>query len=96
MRVFYLTTSQFALSNIALRRLKVARLNDLNDPFELLAIDVAAFDLRVGMSAKKRQIDLREGLMSQRRELHIPSSGLLRTANPARRWPNQSLLARHD
>ena len=63
MRVYYLTTSQFALSNIALRRLKVARFNDLNDPFELLAVDVAAFNLRVGMSAKKRQIDLREVLL---------------------------------
>lgn len=63
MRVFHLTTSQFGLSNIALRRLKIARFNDLNDPFELLAVDVASFDLRVGISAKKQQIDSQEGLL---------------------------------
>lgn len=63
MRVYNLTTSQFALSNIALRRLKVARFNELNDPFELLAIDVAALNLRVGMSAKKELIDSTEGLL---------------------------------
>jgi hypothetical protein len=63
MRVYYLTSSQFALSNIALRRLKVARFNDLNDPFELLAVDVAEFDLRVGIRAKKEYIDSTEGLL---------------------------------
>ena len=63
MRVYNLTPSQFALSNIALRHLKVARFNDLNDPFELLAVDVAERNLRIGMAAKKKQIDLTEGLL---------------------------------
>ncbi len=63
MRVYYLTSSQFALSNIALRRLKVARFNDLNDPFELLAVDVVDFNLRVGILAKKEQIHSKEGLL---------------------------------
>ena len=40
MRVYYLTPSQFAISNIALRRVKVARIADLNDPFELMAIEI--------------------------------------------------------
>jgi hypothetical protein len=62
-RVYNLTPSQFALSNIALRHLKVARFNDLNDPFELLAVDVAERNLRIGMAAKKKQIDLTEGLL---------------------------------
>ena len=61
MRVFNLTTSQFALSNIALRRLKVARFNDLNDPFELLAVDVAARDLRAGMRAKRSRSTRQRG-----------------------------------
>lgn len=39
MRLYYLTPAQFALSALALRRLKVAHLADLNDPFELLAVD---------------------------------------------------------
>jgi hypothetical protein len=40
MRVYYLTQSQFAISNIALQRLKIARIADLNDPFELMAIEI--------------------------------------------------------
>jgi hypothetical protein len=63
MRVYNLTASQFGLSNIALRRLKVARFHDLNDPFEMMAVDVANRALRVGMSAKKKQIHSREGLL---------------------------------
>jgi hypothetical protein len=62
-RVYNLTPSQFALSNLALRRLKVARFNDLNDPFELLAVDVTERNLRIGMAAKKKQINVTEGLL---------------------------------
>lgn len=63
MRVYYLTTAQFGLSNIALRRIKVARFSELNDPFELLAVDVANFDLRVGVLAKKAQVDQSTGVI---------------------------------
>ncbi|MCW5651403.1 MAG: DUF2971 domain-containing protein [Ramlibacter sp.] len=38
--MYYLTSAQFALSNIALRRVKISRFSDLNDPFELLAVDL--------------------------------------------------------
>lgn len=40
MRLYYLTGPQFALSNLALRRVKISRFSDLNDPFELLAVDL--------------------------------------------------------
>jgi hypothetical protein len=40
MRLYYLTGAQFALSNIGLRRVKISRFSDLNDPFELLAVDL--------------------------------------------------------
>jgi hypothetical protein len=36
-RVYYLTSSEYAISNIAFSRLKVSRLSELNDPFELFA-----------------------------------------------------------
>ena len=39
MKLYYLTPAQYALSALALRRLKVARLAELNDPFELQAVD---------------------------------------------------------
>ena len=36
LRVFHLTTAEFAISDIAFSRLKVATFADLNDPFESL------------------------------------------------------------
>jgi hypothetical protein len=36
-RLYYLTASEFALSNIVFGRLKISRFSELNDPFELLA-----------------------------------------------------------
>ncbi|MBZ9851234.1 DUF2971 domain-containing protein [Mesorhizobium sp. CA14] len=37
-RAYYLTSAEYAISNIALGRIKVSRFSDLNDPFELLAL----------------------------------------------------------
>jgi hypothetical protein len=61
--VFYLAPAHFQLSNIALKRLKLARFHSLNDPFEMLAIDVVSGDLRTGIRAKKSQIDGTEGIL---------------------------------
>ena len=38
-RAYYLTEASFALASIALRRMKIARYLDSNDPFELLGAD---------------------------------------------------------
>lgn len=35
-RLYHLTSAEFAVSNLWLGRLKVARINDLNDPFEFM------------------------------------------------------------
>lgn len=72
MRIYYLTTAQFGLSNLALRRLKIARFADLNDPFELMAVDVTNFDFRVGISAKKGLIDRDQGLICFSRAWNNP------------------------
>ena len=40
MMVYHFTSSAFGINNIALRRLKISRFNELNDPFELLAADL--------------------------------------------------------
>jgi hypothetical protein len=37
MRVYHLLSAGHAVSNIALKRIRISRLRDLNDPFELLA-----------------------------------------------------------
>lgn len=63
MRVYYLTGAQFALSNLALRRIKIARFEDLNDPFELLGVDVGDRDHRAAFRETKEQINKNKGLI---------------------------------
>lgn len=63
MRVYYLTGAQFALSDLALRRIKIARFEDLNDPFELLGIDVEDKEQRSAFRALKEQINESKGLI---------------------------------
>lgn len=40
MRVYYFSNTEYTISNLALKRLKVSRFSQLNDPFELLAADL--------------------------------------------------------
>jgi len=39
LRVYHITSAEFGISNIGLSRMKVARFLDLNDPFELMAMN---------------------------------------------------------
>ena len=63
MRVYYLTGAQFALSNLALRRIKIARFEDLNDPFELRGVDVGDRKLRKAFHKTKERINENRGLI---------------------------------
>ena len=63
MRVYYLTGAQFALSNLALRRIKIARFEDLNDPYELLGVDVRDRNLRAAVRKTKERINENRGLI---------------------------------
>jgi hypothetical protein len=62
-RVYYLTPAQFAISNIALQRVKVARFSDLNDPFELLSIDRSKVKNRRALRKRTRKINDETGLL---------------------------------
>ena len=53
LRVYHLTTAEFAINDIGLGRLKVARFSDLNDPFELVALNV------INPTIRKRAEDYR-------------------------------------
>jgi hypothetical protein len=50
-RVYHLTGAEYALSNLWFRRLKVARFNELNDPFELLAFKLGIEQYRKKVKA---------------------------------------------
>lgn len=45
-RAYHLTSSDYAISAISLRRLKVARFDDANDPFELNPLDTRVQSIR--------------------------------------------------
>lgn len=46
MRVYHLSEARYALSGIALRRIKISRFSDLNGPFELLGANLNDKEVR--------------------------------------------------
>jgi hypothetical protein len=62
-RAYYITTSDHALSNIIFRRLKVARFSELNDPFELLGMNLGGVRDRIRVQESKKKFDADNGLV---------------------------------
>ena len=55
MRVYYFTNEEFGLSNIINERLKISLLDDLNDPFEFLGVDVSDKAFRKAFKAGREE-----------------------------------------
>lgn len=63
MIVYHFISSEFALKALRDRRLKIARINELNDPFEFCATDLADEDTRIKLEAFKNQANERYGVI---------------------------------
>jgi hypothetical protein len=63
LRLYHITSAEYGLSNIGLRRLKIARFSALNDPFELLAADCKDTSIRSAAENYKKSYDSRYGLL---------------------------------
>ena len=63
LRVYHITNTEYGISNIALGRLKVARFAELNDPFELLAVDCKDAVTRRAAQRYKEQFNETHGLL---------------------------------
>jgi hypothetical protein len=63
-RVYHLTTADYAVSDLALGRLKVARFSDLNDPFELIGLNFRERKTRTILRDFKNAYDAHTGLLS--------------------------------
>ena len=63
MKLYYLTSASYALSNVALKRLKISRFSDLNDPFELLPVDLTDRAHRKALQNFKTKINESKGLI---------------------------------
>lgn len=61
---YYFTQTQHALSNIALKRIKISQINELNDPYELSALYVRDPDQRTNREVLLRSFDNRRGIIS--------------------------------
>ncbi len=63
LRVYHLASADHAVNDIELRRLKVARFSDLNDPFELMGVNLREQILRGVVSAFKEEYNAHTGLL---------------------------------
>lgn len=72
MRVHHLINTKYGLDNLKNQRIKISRFSELNDPFELLAIDIRNRDLRAGIRARKNLVNNKEGLISFSKEWRNP------------------------
>lgn len=64
MRVYYYTAHEYALSNIINERIKISLLDELNDPFELLGIDLSDEKFRNAFVAGRDAIAKTYGIVS--------------------------------
>jgi hypothetical protein len=63
-RGFHLLPAQHAVSSVLQQRLKVARLSEVNDPFELLGLDCLKMVRRQALSGFRTEQDKKIGLLS--------------------------------
>lgn len=62
-RLYRLMNEKWALKALEERRLKIGRIHELNDPFELLGLNLRTKDLRVAMKNTKDRLDDMYGLL---------------------------------
>ncbi|KAA0179019.1 hypothetical protein FX016_21725 [Cupriavidus gilardii] len=63
MRVYNLTSTQYAVDNIERKRLKISTLKDLNDPFELRSYQAEDRAKRIAMTNVRNEFHKRFGLL---------------------------------
>ena len=63
MRVYYFSTTVHTISNLALKRLKVSRFSELNDPFEFLAADLLDPRHQAGLVKLKNELNESKGMI---------------------------------
>ena len=72
MRVYHFVNEKFGLEDLRRRRLKIATLNELNDPFELFGISLEDDHLRRAFHVMKNELASNNGLLCFSRDWHNP------------------------
>lgn len=63
MKAYHFVPAEYGLENLRHKRLKIATIQDLNDPFELLCLDLTDNDLRIGIKDWKKNFAKKFGLL---------------------------------
>ncbi|PXW88228.1 Protein of unknown function (DUF2971) [Nitrosomonas sp. Nm84] len=72
MIVYHFTPSEFALKALRDRRLKISRINELNDPFEFCAADFSHSDTKAKLETFKNQVNEQYGVICFSEHYHDP------------------------
>lgn len=72
MRAYHFMASHYALGSIALRRSRLSRYGDLNDPFELFAADMGEKRLRSAIRAMRQHFNQTQGILCFSRKWDNP------------------------
>jgi hypothetical protein len=63
MRVYHFLNKQYGIENLKNRRLKIAEIMSLNDPFELLGINLSDPSLRRAVNETKKTLSKKRGII---------------------------------
>jgi len=72
MLVYYFTSAKYGLINLENKHLKVSDFSNLNDPFELLGIEMSDKDTRTAVQFEKSKIANTKGLLCFRENKYDP------------------------
>ncbi|HEY2069476.1 MAG TPA: DUF2971 domain-containing protein [Rhizomicrobium sp.] len=72
MRVYHFVERHYGLDDLRRRRLKIATLKELNDPFEFFGINLKDASLRHAFQQMKEQMSANRGLLCFSRAWHNP------------------------
>ena len=72
MRVYHLVGREHGLQNIRHRRLKIAEIEDLNDPFELRSLSSPDTDVRRAVDMTRAQLAINRGMLCFSASWHNP------------------------
>lgn len=72
MRVYHFRNEQYGLKSLEERRLKIARIMELNDPFEFLAAELSDKRLRQALQETKAELSKAKGILCFSKSWHNP------------------------
>ncbi|BFM12865.1 DUF2971 domain-containing protein [Simiduia litorea] len=72
MRVYHFVNKEYGIQDLQKRRLKIARLHELNDPFELFGVEFSNEDIRSAFHKMKTELTKKRGLICFSKSWHNP------------------------